>query len=263
MDLQLNNKRALITGSSKGLGYAIARLLAAEGCRVAINGRNSSTVNEAAEQLAAETHAEILPLTGDVVLPEVSGQLIQQVVSKFGGIDFLVTNAAGPPSGKFGNFDDIAWQYAVEVSLLGHVRLIRAALPYLQQSASASVVSMNSYSAKQPIPNLVLSNSVRAATAGLIKSLAQELGSSGIRFNSVLPGWTSTQRVNDLMAYRAQLNGTSMEQETGLISKEIALGRLAQPEEIATAVVFLLSPAASYITGIILPVDGGVIKGTF
>jgi 3-oxoacyl-[acyl-carrier protein] reductase len=263
MDLQLNNKSALVAGSSKGIGYAIARLLAAEGCRVAINGRESSTVNRAADQLEKETQAEILPLTGDVTLPEVPGQLVHHVSNRFGSIDFLVTNAAGPPTGKFETFDDLAWQKAVDLSFSSHVRLIRAALPYLRQSACASVVSINSFSARQPIPNLVLSNSVRAATAGLIKSLALELGSSGIRFNTVLPGWTSTQRVIDLLTYRTQVNGTSFEEEAKLVNNEIALGRLAQPEEIASAVVFLLSPAASYITGIILPVDGGVIKGTF
>jgi 3-oxoacyl-[acyl-carrier protein] reductase len=263
MDLQLNNKSALVAGSSKGIGYAIARLLAAEGCRVAINGRESSTVNRAADQLEKETQAEILPLSGDVTLPEVPDQLVHHVSNRFGSIDFLVTNAAGPPTGKFETFDDLTWQKAVDLSFSSHVRLIRAALPYLRQSASASVVSINSFSARQPIPNLVLSNSVRAATAGLIKSLALELGSSGIRFNTVLPGWTSTQRVIDLLTYRTQVNGTSFDEETKLVNKEIALGRLAQPEEIASAVVFLLSPVASYITGIILPVDGGVIKGTF
>jgi 3-oxoacyl-[acyl-carrier protein] reductase len=262
MDLQLKNKRALVTGSSRGLGYAIARTLALEGCRVAINGRNTQTINDAATKLIAETKAEIIPLTGDVGLPEVPDSLVAQTVQSFGGLDLLVTNAGGPPSGKFETFDDLAWQKAIDLSLLSHVRLIKAALPYLRQSHSASVVTMTSYSIKQPIPNLVLSNSVRAATVGLTKSLSLELGADGIRFNSILPGWTSTERVVDLMSFRAKANGTSVEEEINRQAKDSALGRMALPEEIANAVVFLLSPAASYITGVMLSIDGGSYKGT-
>ncbi len=262
MDLQLRNKRALVTGSSKGLGYAIARILALEGCRVVINGRNPQTINDAAGKLIDETKAEIIPLVGDVGQPEVPGLLVERAVQSLGGLDLLVTNAAGPPSGKFDTFNDTAWQKAVDYSLLSHVRLIRAALPYLRQSDCASVVTMTSYSIKQPIPNLVLSNSVRAATVGLTKSLSLELGAEGIRFNSILPGWTSTERVVELMSFRAQANETSVDEEMSLQVKETALGRMARPEEVANAAVFLLSPVASYITGVMLTVDGGIYKGT-
>jgi 3-oxoacyl-[acyl-carrier protein] reductase len=193
MDLQLKNKRALVTGSSKGMGFAIAKLLAGEGCQVAINGRDLQTLQLSAQKLNTETHGKVISLVGDVTQPEVPSYLVEQTVKSFGGLDLLVTNAGGPQSGKFETFDDIAWQKSVDLSLLTHVRLIRAALPYLRQSISASVVTMTSYSLKQPIPNLVLSNSIRAATAGLTKSLSLELGSEGIRFNSILPGWTTTE----------------------------------------------------------------------
>src|SRR4030042_1169088 len=205
--------------------------------------------SEAARQLTIDTKAEIIPLTGDVGLPEIPSQLVEQAVQSLGGLDLLVTNAGGPPSGKFETFDDSSWQKAIELSLLSHVRLIRAALPHLRQSDCASVITMTSYSIKQPIPNLVLSNSVRAATVGLTKSLSLELGADGIRFNSILPGWTTTERVVDIMTFRAKTNGTSVEQEIALQVKDTALGRMARPEEVANAVVFLLSPAASYFTG--------------
>jgi 3-oxoacyl-[acyl-carrier protein] reductase len=262
MDLQLKNKCAFVTGSSRGLGYAIARVLATEGCRVAINSRDTQKIHQAAEQLSSETHAEILPLAGDVSLPEVPASLIENIGQSFGGLDLLVTNSAGPPSGKFDTFDDIAWQQAIELSLGSHVRLIRAALPYLRKSECPSVVTMTSYAVKQPIPNLVLSNSIRAATIGLTKSLALELGAEGIRFNSILPGWTCTERIQELLSFRAEANGTTIDEENARQSKEIALGRMARPEEIANATVFLLSPAASYITGVMLTVDGGIYKGT-
>ncbi len=261
MDLGLAGKVAVVTGSSRGLGFSTAQLLAQEGARVAINGRKDTPLLEAAKKIKQSTGQDVFPVAGDVTDPSFVSVVIDQSAKQFGGIDILVTNTSGPPAGRFDSFTDEDWQNAVELSFLSHVRLIRAALPYLQASSAGSVLTITSYSVKQPIPNLVLSNSIRAATTGLTKSLALELGCQGIRFNSILPGWTKTERVTELMANRAAANKTSPEFETAKQALESALGRMAEPIEIARAAVFLVSPAASYITGVMLNVDGGIYKG--
>ena len=263
MDLGLKNKIALITGASRGLGYATAFALAKEGCRVVINGRDEAKVKTAAEKIQRDTGAQAVGLAGDVSQADVPARLVEQTVLMFDGLDILVTNAGGPPPGPFDSFDEEAWQKAVDVSFMSHVRLIRAALPHLRKSKSASVLAVTSWVAKQPMLNLVLSNSVRAATAGLVKSLAMELGKDGIRFNSIMPGWTVTERVQDLMDFRAKNNNTSPEIEAAKVITEIPLGRMARPEEFANVAAFLVSPAASYVHGVAVPVDGGILKGTF
>jgi len=230
---------------------------------VAINSRDEATLRAAAEKMHRETGAQVVGLAGDVSLPHVPEKLIQQTIQALGGLDILVTNAGGPPAGAFESFEEAAWQKAIDLSFMSHVRLIRAALPHLRKSRAASVLTMTSYSVKQPLPNLVLSNSVRAATVGLTKSLALELGGDGIRFNSILPAWTETERVYELMSFRAKQNGTTVEEEIAKQSKDSALGRMGTPPEFANAAVFLVSPAASYITGVMLTVDGGMYKGTF
>ncbi len=261
MDLQLKGKKALVTGASQGLGYAAARGLALEGCRVAINSRNPEKLSAAAQTLAGDAQTKVIPISGDMTDPAFAPELIRKTVEALGGLDLLITNAGGPPAGKFEVFDDAAWGQAVELSFLSHVRLIRAALPYLRKSEAASVLTVTSITVKEPLPNLILSNSVRMATAGLTKSLAQELGPEGIRFNSILPGWTVTERVQKLMKQRAQSNGTDPQEEFRQQSAAIPLGRMGTPQEFANTAVFLLSPAASYISGVMLQVDGGLYSG--
>ena len=257
MDLQLKNLRVLVTGASRGLGFATARLLAAEGAQVAINSRDAAKLTTAAATIGA------IAIPADVLGPEAGGKIVAAAVEKLGGLDILICNAGGPPPGAFESFDEAAWQKAIDLSFMSNVRLIKAALPHLRKSAAASVLTVTSYSVKQPIPNLVLSNAIRAATVGLTKSLALELGKDGIRFNSILPAWTETERVTDLMSVRAKNNCTTVEEEIAKQSQESALGRIASPEEFANVAVFLVSPAASYLTGIMLTVDGGMYKGTF
>ena len=261
MDLKLKGLAALVAGSSRGLGLATARALAQEGARVAINGRVGARLADVASALAAETMAEIWPVAGDV--SSGAEEVVRQCVDHFGGLDILICNAGGPPAGPFDAIDDGKWMAAFELTFMSNVRLIRAALPALRKSAHASVLTVTSLSVKQPIQNLLLSNSLRAGVVGLTKSLALELGAEGIRFNSILPGWTETERVVELMQNRAKANGTSMEQELAKQAAESPFGRMAKPHEFAAAATFLASPAAAYITGVNLSVDGGMLKGTF
>ena len=263
MDLGLKDKRAFVASSSRGLGHATALLLAKEGCHVAINSRDKEKVEAAAETITRETGRRAVGLAGDVSSASVPENLIQQTVEALGGLDILVTNAGGPPPGSIDSLDEAAWQKGIDLCLMTHVRLIKAALPHLRKSSAASVLTITSYTVKQPVPNLLISNSVRAATVGLTKSLALELGREGIRLNSILPAWTETERVTELMTSRANANNSTVEAETRKQVEETALGRMGRPEEFANAAVFLVSPAASYITGAMLQVDGGIIKGTF
>lgn len=263
MDLGLRDKRAFVAGSSGGLGYATALLLAKEGCHVVVNSRDAEKVKAAAEMIAAETGTPTYSVAGDVSEASAAEYLINFAVESLGGLDILITNAGGPPAGSFEIFDEAAWQSAVNLSFMSHVRLIRAALPHLRQSDSPSVLTVTSFTVKQPLQNLVLSNSVRVATIGLTKSLAMELGNTKIRFNSILPGWTLTERLRSLMESRAQNNNTTVEEELFKINAEIPLGRMGQPEEFANVAVFLVSPAASYVNGVMLNVDGGLVKGLF
>ena len=263
MDLELKGKKALVAGASRGLGFAVARVLAQEGCAVAINGRHRDALDVAAKKITAAVNnaVPVIPATGDLSDPDMARHVVHKANDALKGLDILVTNTGGPPSGSFEDLTDEQWMRAVQTLLMAHVRLVREALPFLRQSSAPSVLAITSYSIKQPIPNLVLSNSVRAATANLMKTLALELGPEGIRFNAILPGWTKTERVGELMRYRAEANGTSENEEIQKQNRNIALGRMAEPEEFAKAAVFLVSPAASYITGVLLNVDGGAYKG--
>ena len=262
MDLGLKGKVALLTGSSRGLGFATARTLAEEGVRIAINGRDQQQLKNAKNKLS-KFGPEVISLPGDVAQKDTGEKLVKETVSAYGGLDLLFINSGGPPPLPFEEITEEAWQTAIDLVFMSHVRLIRAALPHLRQSKAPSVLTVTSVSIKQPIPNLVLSNSVRAATAGLTKTLALELGADHIRFNSILPSWTKTERVKQLLQDRADRKGTTIEAEIKAQNSASPLGRMGTPQEFANAAAFLLSPAASYLTGVMLTVDGGSFKGTF
>jgi 3-oxoacyl-[acyl-carrier protein] reductase len=262
MDLQLTGKVALVTAASKGLGKATAQQFAREGAKVAICAR-SEIVDKAAAEIEKETGTEVLAVRADVTQQADIERVINATVEKFGGLDILVTNAGGPPAGTFDDTDLAAWEAAVNLNLLSAVRLIQYALPHLRKSTASAILTITSTSTKQPVKNLVLSNSIRLAVIGLTKTLSQELGSDRIRVNSILPGWTYTERVEELISARTAKSGQTKEAEIASINAGVPLGRMGTPEEFANVAVFLCSPAASFVNGVMLQVDGGLNQGTF
>jgi 3-oxoacyl-[acyl-carrier protein] reductase len=260
MDLGLAGKVALLSASSKGLGFAAAETMAAEGARVVINGRHQADVDQAVAAIR-QAGGEAAGIVVDVTETGAAQRLVDFAVEQFGAIDILVTNAGGPPGGTFDSTPLEAWEQALELTLMSAVRLIRAALPHLRQSDSGSVLTITSVSVKEPIAGLLLSNAIRPGVVGLTKTLAQELAADGIRANSILPGWTRTSRVDELLAYRAEANGTSVEEEMGKITGGNPMRRMGEPAEFGRVAAFLVSPAASYVNGVMIQVDGGSYRG--
>jgi 3-oxoacyl-[acyl-carrier protein] reductase len=263
MDLGLKDKVALVVASSTGLGFAAALELAKDGAKVALCGRTQSSLDAAVARIKAELGEEtaVAAFTTDVTDPAQNEKLIADTAAHFGGLDILITNAGGPSGGTFDTLDIEAWDQAYNLTLMSAVRLIKYALPHLRQSKAASILTITSISTKQPIAGLLLSNVMRPAVAGVTKTLSQELAPENIRVNSILPGWTATERVNHIFEYRAEQNGTDLEFERSKVTSTIPLGRMADPAEFGRVAAFLSSPAASYITGGMILVDGGSYAG--
>ncbi len=262
MDLGLGGKVAIVTGASKGLGFTTAWHLAAEGASVVICARQPDGVERAVERLsAAFPDASVFGLPSDVTRTRDVEDLIGETVQSFGGLDILITNAGGPPGGRFNDLEMRQWRAAADLTLLSAVHLIQTALPHLRRSEAGAILTITSISAKQPIDALLLSNALRPAVLGLTKTLSQELGPAGIRVNSILPGWTRTERVDELMAQRAASRGTTAAEELARVTAGIPLGRIAEPEEFGRVAAFLVSPAASYVNGVMFSVDGGAYHG--
>ncbi len=256
MDLGLRDKIALVTASSAGLGFATAWELVQEGAKVMICGRSPERLAEALQKLETIGGTErVRGRVADVSQQSEVEALVQDVVEQFGGLDILVTNAGGPPAGSFVSIGLDTWEQAMQLTLMSNVRLIKTALPYLQQSAAASILTITSVSAKQPMAGLLLSNVLRPAVLGLTKTLSQEL--APIRVNSILPGWTETERVMSLLTYRSEQNHTTIDQEREARASSIPLKRIGQPEEFGKVAAFMVSAAASYLNGVMLQVDGG------
>ncbi len=260
MDLHLRDKVMVITAASRGLGYAVARAVAAEGARIALCARREGPLVEAAERLRADYGVDVLPIVCDVADAGAAPRLAAMTVEQFGTIDALFINAGGPPPGKFLDFQPDDWQAAMRLTIESAVRLAYAVVPVMRQAGGGSILANTSVSVRYPLDSLILSNSLRLAVVGLVKSLALELGRDGIRVNAIAPGWTRTERVEQLLAHRAQAHGTTPDEEAAKIAAVIPLGRMASPEEFGRVAAFLLSPAASYVTGVTLLVDGGMAR---
>jgi len=259
MDFQLHKRVAAVAAASKGLGKAVALELLQEGADVAICSRDEARITAAADELRKTVGGNVLPIVADLTTLAGCRHFIQSAAMHYGGrLDILVTNAGGPPSGPAESFDDDAWRSAIELNFLSTVRMVTAALPYLKQSHQGRVIAITSISAKQPLNNLALSNATRAGVIGYIKSLANELGHTGVTFNAVLPGWTRTARVAELLDNLARARAmTAAEVEAG-ITAAIPAGRMGRPDEFAAVVAFLASGRASYLNGVALQIDGGL-----
>jgi 3-oxoacyl-[acyl-carrier protein] reductase len=251
MDLGLENKVAFIAASSDGLGKAVAAELANEGAHIIICGRNTARLQSALEELNAIGNGTVHAIEADLTIASDRKRLIAKALSYYPVIDILVTNSGGPPTGQFTELDPKEWQKAFDQLLVSTTDLVRGFLPGMQQQRWGRIISITSQAVKQPVNNLILSNSIRASVVGLMKTLATELGPDNITVNNVMPGYTSTSRLERLIeANPAFKNATT----------EIPLGRFGQPNEFASAVAFLASNRASYITGVSLPIDGGWIQ---
>jgi 3-oxoacyl-[acyl-carrier protein] reductase len=260
MDLQLTGKVALVTAASKGLGRATATRLAAEGARVMISSRGEEQLAKTAAEITAATGAEVAYCPADVADAEGLARLLQETEQRLGGVDVLVNNAGGPRPGGFDALDDAAWQEAFELNLMSTVRLIRGVLPHMREQGWGRIVTIASSSIKQPIENLLLSNTYRVAILGLAKSLAIEFAPDGVLINTVGPGRIDTDRVAGLDAGRAEKSGLTVEEVRAQTAKAIPLGRYGTPEEFANVAAFLVSGANTYLTGQAFLVDGGMVK---
>jgi 3-oxoacyl-[acyl-carrier protein] reductase len=251
MDLKISKKIALVTGASQGIGFAVAKGLAAEGVRVLMNARSEKTLFEAVEKIRL-AGGETFGIAGDVSSPKGIATIFEKASLILGNPDILVVNAGGPPTGKAATLSDEAWAKGYELTLMASVRLARAALPSMQQNGWGRIINVTSLSVKQPVANLPLSNAFRAAVTGFAKTLSKEVAAQHITVNNVAPGYTDTERLNELF---------DTEEAKHTFAQTIPAKRLGHVNEVAAAVTFLASQQAAYITGQTVVVDGGFVGG--
>ncbi len=261
MDLGLKNRVALVAGASQGMGRATALAFAAEGAHVAICARNEAALkevaNEARERYGVKTYVEPVDVAGAAAIAE----FVKHVEKELGRVDVCVPNAGGPPAKPFLETTMEDWERTWQLNLRSAICFVQAVLPGMVQRKWGRIVTLTSYTVKQPVPELVLSNTIRAGIMGLVRSLAGQFGKDGITANNIGPGFTDTDRARKLLELRAQARGVSVEQVRTELEKEIPVGRMAKPEEVAAAIVWLSSEQAASITGQTVLVDGGSYKG--
>ena len=261
MDLGLKGRGVIVAASSQGIGLATAEAFAREGAQVAMCARTEKTLVEAADKLRSQTGAEIYAEALDVTDGNAVQRFTEQVAKRFGRIDVCVANAGGPPAKNFLSIAAEEWRKAIDLNLMSTVHLAKAVIPYMQRHRWGRIITITSISVKQPIADLVLSNSVRAAVVGLVKSLSNEFGKDGILVNNVAPGYTATERLQELAQVRALAAGQSAQEICDTWAAETPVRRLGNPKEIADVIVWLASERASYVTGQTILADGGIYRG--
>jgi 3-oxoacyl-[acyl-carrier protein] reductase len=261
METGLKNRVAIVAASSQGIGRATAEAFAAEGCRVAMCARNARTLQAAADKIRQQYNVDVLDQAFDVTNNEAVHSFVDAVVAKFGGADICVTNAGGPPAKGFLVASLEEWRKAVDANFLSTVYFAREVIPHMQRKRWGRIITITSITTKQPVADLVLSNAVRAAVVGLVKSLANEFGKDGILVNNVAPGYTATDRLKELAKSRSSVLGKSEREIFEGWAADAPLKRLGEPREVADAIVWLASERASYVTGQTILVDGGLYKG--
>jgi 3-oxoacyl-[acyl-carrier protein] reductase len=260
MDLGLKDKVALVAAGSRGLGRAVAEELAAEGASIVLCARDGATLAETTAAIADQTGVHVLGVPADVTDAAQVKRLVASGIDRFGRIDILVTNAGGPPAGRFDQLTQEQWEEATRLTLYSAVYLAREVLPGMKARRWGRILNITSIAVKQPVENLLLSNSLRAAVTGFARTLANEVASEGITVNNILPGYTRTERLEDLARMMAEKQGISASEFSGKWEAEIPMGRLGEPREFAALAAFLVSERASYITGTSIQVDGGWIR---
>lgn len=263
MDLGLKGKNALVCGSSQGLGRAIAEALVREGANVAINGRSPEKLARVRGEMEDTLGREVLAVPADLTDPDAVDAAVDQARQALGDLHILVTNTGGPPSGPFEDHSADVWRQAIAQNLESVVNLVRAVLPGMKERRWGRIVNVTSISVKQPVGGLILSNAVRAGVTGFAKTIANEAGPFGVTVNNVLPGFTRTERLVSLAQAASERTGGTSEEVYANWEKDIPMGRLGEPEELAALTAFLCSEQAAYITGQSIAVDGGWIKGLF
>lgn len=261
MDLGLKDRVAIVAAASRGIGFACARELAREGARVFLCSRNEADAVQAAAAIHRETAADVTGLRADVMNNSDIAHFVDQAIERFGRIDICITNAGGPPATVFADTDLDMFRQAFEQNALSAIRLARFVLPGMIERKWGRIVNITSVSVKQPIEGLLLSNTIRAGLTGWAKTVSTEVAGDGVTVNNVAPGYTLTERQNELAAARGKAAGKSKQEIIEMWATQAPMRRMASPEEIAAAVVFLASERASYITGITLQVDGGWVRG--